>query len=99
MPYVSLNPSVNKVMHTYPSWDSHRLASPEKAHDAQTAGRKHRSLTVPKYYAMRRFISASIAINTPRLSRKKWASCYVNPAPRSKSVQGLRLLRGYAESF
>ena len=56
-------------------------------------GRKHRSLTVPKYYAMRRFISASIAINTPRLSRKKWASCYVNPAPRSKSVRGLRLLR------
>ncbi|MEK6662847.1 MAG: NAD-dependent succinate-semialdehyde dehydrogenase [Pseudomonadota bacterium] len=38
MPYVSLNPSVNKVMHTYPSWDSHRLAlALEKTHDVQTA--------------------------------------------------------------
>ena len=38
MPYVSLNPSVNKVMHTYPSWDSHRLAlALEKTHTAQTA--------------------------------------------------------------
>ena len=38
MPYVSLNPSINKVMHTYSSWDSHRLAlALEKTHTAQTA--------------------------------------------------------------
>lgn len=38
MPYVSLNPSMNKVMHTYTSWDSHRLAlALEKSHTAQTA--------------------------------------------------------------
>lgn len=38
MPYVSLNPSINKVLHTYPSWDSHRLAlALEKAHSVQTA--------------------------------------------------------------
>ncbi len=38
MPYVSLNPSVNKVIQTHPSWDSHRLAlALEKAHIEQTA--------------------------------------------------------------
>lgn len=27
MPYVSLNPATNKVLSSYPSWDSHRLAA------------------------------------------------------------------------
>jgi succinate-semialdehyde dehydrogenase/glutarate-semialdehyde dehydrogenase len=36
MPYVSLNPTTNKVLSTYPSWDTHRLAQAlDKAAHAQ----------------------------------------------------------------
>jgi succinate-semialdehyde dehydrogenase/glutarate-semialdehyde dehydrogenase len=38
MPYVSLDPTTNKVLSTYPSWDHHRLAGAlEKAATAQHA--------------------------------------------------------------
>ncbi len=36
MPYISLNPTTNKTLKTYTSWDSHHLATAlEQAHDAQ----------------------------------------------------------------
>lgn len=35
MPYVSLDPATNKVLSTYPSWDSHRLAT-ALAHAAES---------------------------------------------------------------
>ncbi len=36
MPYISLNPTTNKTLKTYTSWDSHHLATAlERAHDAQ----------------------------------------------------------------
>ena len=41
MPYISLNPATNQVIKTFPSWDSHQLATAlENTHRAQLAWRE-----------------------------------------------------------
>ncbi len=66
MPYVSLDPTTNKVLSTHSSWDSHRLASAlEQAAQAQRAWS-----AVP--FAQRAEILRDVAIHL-RVNRDKYA--------------------------
>ena len=99
MPYVSLNPSVNKVMHTYPSWDSHRLA---------LAGKSSRCTDswAQASFTHRAEILRDAAIHL-RVHRDQYATLITQEMGKLlresraevEKCAGLRLLRGYAESF
>ena len=66
MPYVSLDPTTNKVLSTHPNWDGHRLAAAlEKAADAQRGW-------AAQTFAQRAETLRDVAIHL-RINRDKYA--------------------------
>lgn len=101
MPYVSLNPATNQVLHTYTPWDSARLAQAlEQAHAAQQAW-------AGTSFAERAAILRDVAINL-RMHRDDYAALVTEEmgkllrearAEVEKCATGCDYYAQYAERF